>query len=633
MKTKDLCTWMFSHSSAGRSISWWLCRVVLLQQRILDELSSSLYNLLQVFKKDSLFQFGVVNNVINYWDMMLDEKEAVTIVSMVQIEAGLIEYHYGCVDSSRLHFMNAAEAFAMDISVTGVLGFRTVHQADAKPQLVLVTCTGRQANADGTSGSSSPSGNLDTLDDNIIQRVNSVANPVELSQVQPDSHENKLNFQPHGRYECDILMTPRLVQNANSDGGNGVSPVVGSGKVLTAIQQAIILALCLHHQRSRRDDELSRWEMAPYIEAIDSQHKCHHMIRFSCDIMRIRWESTRSRTKQRALLMMDKLVKAINESFPVAALRMQVSFGIYIPTIPSLRKEYGELSLGCGMVGEALKIFEDLELWDNLIYCYRLLDKRAAAVDLINARLRQDPRDPKLWCSLGDVTNNDSCYEKALEVSNNKSARAMRSLARSAYNKGDYEKSKSLWVSAMALNSLYPDGWFALGAAALKARDIERAVDGFTRAVQLDPENGEAWNNIACLHMINKKSKPAFIAFKEALKFRRNNWQMWENFSHVALDVCNLFQALEATKMVLDLSSNKRVDIELLEKIMTKTEEDVLKASLNSHATKAQATSASQDDSIKGSCKDPENVETNLEEREWDMLLAMIGDILQQVKS
>lgn len=94
----------------------------------------------------------------------------------------------------------------------------------------------------------------------------------------------------------------------------------------------------------------------------------------------------------------------------------------------------------------------------------------------------------------------------------------------------------------MALNSLYPDGWFALGAAALKvscvtmvqdqfdlhimfyilqelcysyykfffsiqssfliliqARDIEKALDGFTRAVQLDPDNGEAWNNIACL--------------------------------------------------------------------------------------------------------------------------------------
>jgi tetratricopeptide (TPR) repeat protein len=71
-------------------------------------------------------------------------------------------------------------------------------------------------------------------------------------------------------------------------------------------------------------------------------------------------------------------------------------------------------------------------------------------------------------CSLGDVTISDSCYEKALEVSNDKSVRAKRALARSAYNRGDFEKSKILWEAAMALNSLYSDGWFALGAAALK---------------------------------------------------------------------------------------------------------------------------------------------------------------------
>jgi len=33
----------------------------------------------------------------------------------------------------------------------------------------------------------------------------------------------------------------------------------------------------------------------------------------------------------------------------------------------------------------------------------------------------------------------------------------------------------------------------------LQAQDKEKALDAFTRAVQLDPENGEAWNNIAGL--------------------------------------------------------------------------------------------------------------------------------------
>ncbi|KAL0672820.1 hypothetical protein Bca4012_000801 [Brassica carinata] len=214
-------------------------------------------------------------------------------------------------------------------------------------------------------------------------------------------------------------------------------------------------------------------------------------------------------------------------------------------------KEYGELLVSCGLVGEAITIFESLELWDSLIHCYCFLGKKSAAVDLINAQLLERPNDPRLWCSLGDVTNNDSCYEKALEVSNDKSVRAKRALARSAYNRGDFEKSQMLWEAAMALNSLYPDGWFALGAAALKARDVQKAIDAFTFAVQLDPDNGEAWNNIACL---------------------RDSWQMWENFSHVAMDVGNIDQTFEAIQQILRMSKNKRIDVVLLDRIMTELE-------------------------------------------------------------
>ncbi|KAH9707150.1 TPR REGION domain-containing protein [Citrus sinensis] len=280
----------------------------------------------------------------------------------------------------------------------------------------------------------------------------------------------------------------------------------------------------------------SGWDMAPYIEAIDSQQSSCFILKFFCDLLRIRWESTHSRTKGRALEMMDKLVEGISNSSPGVTQRIPFCYVIYVPTIPALRKEYAKLFVSCGLIGEAIKIFEVLDLWDNLIYCNCLLGKKAAAVELIKARLSEKPNDPTLCqndelncglltcdtfcrCSLGGVTNNDACYEKALEVSNDKS------LARSAYNRGEYETSKILREAAMALNSLYPDGWFALGAAALKARDVEKALDVFTRAVQLDPENGEAWNIIACL---------------------RNGWQLWENYSHVALDVGNIGQVVRS---------------------------------------------------------------------------------------
>jgi hypothetical protein len=61
--------------------------------------------------------------------------------------------------------------------------------------------------------------------------------------------------------------------------------------------------------------------MAPYIEAIDSQDESYFAVKSLGDVLRIRWESTRSRTKQRALLMMENLIEDIGKECPVASQR------------------------------------------------------------------------------------------------------------------------------------------------------------------------------------------------------------------------------------------------------------------------------------------------------------------------
>ncbi|XP_078447813.1 protein prenylyltransferase superfamily protein [Wolffia australiana] len=578
------------HRIEVASVSWWLCRLTFVQQKILDNLSSSLYTSLQDLMSNTLRQFGSLDCISLYWPSQLYEKEASTIVSMAHLEVGIIEQAYGRVDSSGLHFNDAERACGLHLSVTGVLGFRTIHQVDAKSQLVLVA----ETEVKGIKGG---------LPQTSEFPIKSSAEPNhEASQFSADYHD------------CDILMTPRLLEN-NGDAKANESSKLSDHLVLTEAQKAIVLAQCLHIKKKNPDNELSGWEMAPFIEAIDSQKHTYFIIQCLCDLLRVRWESTRGRTKQRALLMMEKLVGRVCGPSPYATERIRFSFSVYVPTIPALRKEYGMLLVSNGLIGEALRTFEELELWDDLIHCYRLLEKKSAAVDLIRARLAVTPDDPRLWCSLGDVANDDAHYHKALEVSNNRSVRAKRSLARSAYNRGDFETSKILWESAMAINSLFPDGWFALGAAALKARDLDKAVDAFTRAVQVDPDNGEAWNNIACLHKMKKRSKESFVAFKEALKFRRNSWQLWENYSHVAFDIGNIAQALEATKMALDLSDNKRVDLELLEKIVQSVEE------ISSVPGDNLDIRADESGSRKG----------NERPREAEFLIGMLGNVLQQI--
>lgn len=84
-----------------RTLCWWLCRLFFLQQKILEELSSSLYNNLQLFKVSTLNHFGDSVHVADYWGSMLYEGESLQIVSLAYLEAGIIEHKYGRVDSSR----------------------------------------------------------------------------------------------------------------------------------------------------------------------------------------------------------------------------------------------------------------------------------------------------------------------------------------------------------------------------------------------------------------------------------------------------------------------------------------------------------------------------------------------------
>uniref|UniRef100_A0A803MD26 Uncharacterized protein n=1 Tax=Chenopodium quinoa TaxID=63459 RepID=A0A803MD26_CHEQI len=595
MKTRDLSFGGNIGCETGFETStWWFARLILLQQRIMDERCSSLLDLLQVFMGESVNNFGNVEKVISYWGAAVEEDEALTIVSMLQLEAGLIEHTFGRVDHAKQYFEAAALSTGLELSVTGALGVRTVHQVDPVAQRVLVTRKSSLASA-----SSTPSSNVTHERD---------------ASNEPNSHQQNSEA-------SDVLMAPKFINSVGNglDNLNLIEHNRATDVTLTSIQQAVILAHCLLIEKRARVDELQSWDMAPYVEAIDSQQSSYFTINCSCNILRIKWESTRTRTKERALLMMNKLVmfKIFMSRHPKYWKGFVPVLLSFLPPVPVLRKEYGELLIGRGLIAEAVGIFEDLELWDNLIYCYRLLEKKAAAAELIKAWLLETPSDPR--CSLGGVANDDSCYLKALEVSNDRCARAKRSLARRAYSQGDYEKCQVLWESAMALNSLYPDGWFALGAAALKAKDVNKALDGFIRAVQLDPENGEAWNNIACLHMIRKKSQEAFIAFKEALKFKRNNWQMWENYGQIAADVGNFFEALKAAQMVLDLTGNKRYDGDLLERIVQEMEERF----------SSPCSSSAEDDN---DCTNQTDLGSKVaESRDTTRLMELLGKVLQQV--
>lgn len=92
-------------------------------------------------------------------------------------------------------------------------------------------------------------------------------------------------------------------------------------------------------------------------------------------------------------------------------------------------------------------------------------------------------------------------------------------------------------------------------------------------------------------------------------------------------------QALEATKMVLDLSSYKRVDIELLDRALTKLEDLERGSNCNLPSSDVGDNNDNYEElnPEKSLDEPPNSGAIDAEPREIEFLLDMLGNILQQV--
>lgn len=115
---------------------------------------------------------------------------------------------------------------------------------------------------------------------------------------------------------------------------------------------------------------------------------------------------------------------------------------------------------------------------------------------------------------MGDIKKDPSYYEKAWEVSNKKFARAMRSLARQHYFRGEFKQSIDCYEQALAINRLYADSWFTLGCAYMRTEEWKSAVYSFGVSVSIDDQNAEGWANISTCYMRQEQFKEAIVCLE-----------------------------------------------------------------------------------------------------------------------
>lgn len=458
------------------------------------------------------------------------------------LERATVHTHHGFDSKARDDLERAAAERNFEFALTGRLGKRTKFQdRDISQLVILAKSPGDNTNTEGTvpsakTGDSQPSGptNLDLNDDTLLESISF-------------SKENETHPQEK----------PVTIQDES-----GLSPTLASidandQPLLDPVDSAILLALAAAITNTAPENGLTREETHPYATRVLEGGSSNWQIYTQALLLRSRIEGYRSRTVERAVLQMQALVdqviadtaaletydgKATEEPSTFlprpdksesasAAERLEYIWLLSFSTRWDLEAELASRWVNLGGLRTALDIYERLQMWAEAALCYAATDREEKAKNMVRGQLYEPtnggvpdgdnerfegpelsplPADaPRLFCILGDIDTDPTMYERAWEVSNQRYARAQRSLARHylTLNPPALEKAEDAYRKSLHINRINNGAWFALGCVQLELKHWEDAIDSFMRTVQLEENDAEAWSNLAAA--ILRTSKPS----------------------------------------------------------------------------------------------------------------------------
>ncbi|KAF8625145.1 hypothetical protein AX17_006923 [Amanita inopinata Kibby_2008] len=568
---------------------WWFLRLMTIHQQILDEpvalpeevsssLSTSLDSLIQTFN-------------------ITEEPE---LAGRLLLEQGLLDHIIGQDKAAAELFVRAAQATGLEYELTGALGKRTKFQQTELSQLVLLAESKLKFEDEKDRAVTA---GTEITGAAAIQVNNSLSNNPAPAVPQSLALNDDTLLEQTQFTSSSTLSSSRL---------SHLSPI--SQPALHPLDQAILLSLCLNIKNTSPSHGLTAEQISPYISRVLS-HPVNWSVHTMALLLRSRVESTRTRTVERAALQLQALIDQMPTNDSGVQERLRYFSALVMPSRWEMEKELADQLLSLGVVKSALEVYERLEMWEQVVRCWGVLERPekglAIVKDLLEGRKKETGavvvegkttlsgerrivvdrmREAKLLCLLGDLEpqNAQTHYTKAWDVSQQTSGRAMRSLGGLHFSCGEYREAIDCLRKAVKINPLMGRSWFILGCAYMRVEEWDGAREAFGRCVRIDEEDAESWANLAGVYLRmpasasavkstgegggeegdqERKENPttipiehkmlAYSALKQGLKFSYDNWKMWYNYMIVCVDVGELFEAARALGRVVEETSGR----------------------------------------------------------------------------
>ncbi|KEY75503.1 hypothetical protein BA78_0769 [Aspergillus fumigatus] len=504
-------------------------RVNFLHQKMLSEATSTL-------------QDAIYSDLEELNRILLGEK---SVFSTAQekgrflVERATIHSHHGFDTKARADLEQAAAVRKFEFALTGRLGKRTKFQEHDISQLVVLAKSAEELTTTGNSALPEDKGdtfqagpkNLDLNDDTLLESIS-------FTKDTQTSKDKSTTVQE------ESTLPPAL---------QSLDP--GNQPLLDPVDSAILLGLASTITNTSPENGLTREETHPYAIRVLEGGSSNWQVYTQALLVRSRVEGYRARTVERSVLQMQALV----DQSASAAERLEYIWLLNSPTRWSLEAELAQRWVNLGGLRTALEIYERLQMWAEAALCYAATDREEKAKHIVRRQLYEptgpNPDDenekfdgpelsplpvdaPRLLCILGDIDSDPTMYERAWEVSNNRYARAQRSLARHylSLKPPALEKAEEAYRKSLHINRLNHSAWFALGCVQLELQKWEDAIDSFTRTVQLEDTDAEAWSNLAAA-ILRTRKREALAALHRAAQLKHTDARIWDNVLTVAASI------------------------------------------------------------------------------------------------
>jgi tetratricopeptide (TPR) repeat protein len=138
------------------------------------------------------------------------------------------------------------------------------------------------------------------------------------------------------------------------------------------------------------------------------------------------------------------------------------------------------------------------------------------------------------------------------------SAEPYTDIAKSEYEAGNYETALKKCDSALAYDPDYGDAWVVKGIVLKKMGQSEKALECYTKAVQVEPTNYWAYLNRAEFHHASKRLREALADYTKSIELRPQEPDPYSGRSAVHSDLQMAQAAADDAAKAAELKANRK---------------------------------------------------------------------------